>query len=138
MNADSVSEEAGQCVTAAAINKITECILGCAFEVQRVLGCGFLEKVYENALVHELTRQGMDVQQQVPIDVWYDDKVVGQYVADLIVGRAVLVELKALQALDDIHAAQCLHYLKATGLKVGLLLNFGSARVQVRRLANNL
>ena len=125
-------------MTAAAINKITESILGCAFEVQRVLGCGFLEKVYENALVHELTRQGMDVQQQVPIDVWYDDKVVGQYVADLIVGGAVLVELKALQALDDIHAAQCLHYLKATGLKVGLLLNFGSARVQVRRLANNL
>ena len=116
--------------------ELTEKVLAAAFKVQNTLGCGFLEKVYENALAHELRKTGLEVAQQSPVEVWYDGVVVGDYVADLLVEEAVLVELKAVKALDDVHVAQCLNYLKATGLTVCLLINFGSPKVEVRRLAN--
>jgi GxxExxY protein len=113
---------------------ITEKIIGCAYKVASKLGCGFLEKCYENAMTHELRKLGFDVQQQVPLKVWYDDIVVGEYVADLIVEGVILVELKAIQALDTIHPAQCINYLAATKLPVCLLINFGK-RVEVKRIA---
>ncbi len=102
------------------------------------LGCGFLEKVYENALVHELRKAGLSVAQQDGIKVHYDDIIVGEYTADLLVEGAVVVELKAVKTLDGVHAAQCINYLKASGLQLCLLLNFGEPRVEVHRLANGI
>jgi GxxExxY protein len=119
------------------IDKLTERIIGCAFTVGNVLGCGFLEKVYENALAHELRRNGLRVQQQHGISVCYDDVVVGEYVADLLVDDEVLVELKAVQSFDEIHTAQSLNYLNATGLHICLLVNFGKPKVEIRRLVRD-
>ena len=115
------------------LNALTEKIIGCAFTVSNVLGAGFLEKVYENALMHELRKACLAVEQQKDIVVTYDSVVVGQYTADLMVGNAVIVELKAVKAFDEVHYAQCLNYLHATGMKICLLLNFGMPRLQVKR-----
>ena len=119
------------------INEITRRIIGCAYEVGNVLGCGFLEKVYENALANEVRKAGLDVKQQHGIEVHYDGVLVGDYAADLLVEGCVLVELKAVKALDDIHFAQCLNYLKATSLSICLLINFGKARVEVKRVVRD-
>ncbi|TAN36006.1 MAG: GxxExxY protein [Verrucomicrobia bacterium] len=116
------------------LNQITEQIIGCAYTVGNQLGCGFLEKVYENALAHELHKVSLKVIQQHPVKVNYDGVVIGDYIADLLVEGCVMVELKAVKALDDIHLAQCLNYLKATGLQLCLLINFGNPRVEVRRV----
>ena len=121
----------------AELDRITERIIGCAYTVGNALGCGFLEKVYENALVHELRKAGLAVQQQQPITVSYDGAVVGEFAADLLVEGSVLVELKAAKALDDVHTAQCLNYLKATGLQVCLLINFGRTKVEVKRIVRD-
>ncbi|MBU3981962.1 MAG: GxxExxY protein, partial [Proteobacteria bacterium] len=94
-------------------DQLTEKIIGCAYEVGNVLGCGFLEKVYENALVHELRRNGLRCEAQHSIEVYYDDIVAGEYVADILVEQKVLIELKAVKEIDDIHIAQRLNYLKA-------------------------
>ena len=115
-------------------DSITERIIGCAFKVGSVLGCGFLEKCYENALAHELRKAGFEVAQQVSVNLWYDGVVVGEYVADLIVQGCILVELKAIKALDPVHHAQCINYLAATKLPVCLLINF-SKRVEIKRIA---
>ncbi len=119
-----------------AVNEITESIIGCAFRVANTLGCGFLEKVYENAMSHELTKCGMVVRQQAPLTVHYDDTIVGHYTADLLVDDQVIVELKAVKALDEVHMAQCLNYLKATRLPVCLLVNFGRPKIQIKRLVS--
>ena len=119
------------------LNQITERVIGCAYTVSNGLGAGFLEKVYENALAHELRKNGLDVIQQHPIQVLYDGVVVGDFVADLLVEHEVLVELKAVKAFDDVHLAQCLNYLKATGRSLCLLLNFGTPRVQVKRVVRD-
>jgi GxxExxY protein len=113
---------------------ITEKIIGCAFKVGSKLGAGFLEKVYENALAYELRKAGLRVEQQVPIKVWYDEVIVGEFIADLIVEGVILVELKAIQALDTIHTAICINYVTATKLPLCLLINFGK-RVDVKRIA---
>jgi GxxExxY protein len=118
------------------INSLTEKIIGAAFNVSNTLGSGFLEKVYENALAHELEKVGLRIRQQEPIKVYYDTVIVGEYVADLMVEDLVLVELKAVKKLDDIHLAQCLNYLKATNQKLCLLLNFGTQKVQIKRIIN--
>jgi len=115
--------------------ELTEKILKCAFAVQNTLGCGFLEKVYENALVVALRQEGLDVSQQVPLRVHYQNVLVGEYVADIIVANAVLLEVKATEENPPIYVAQVLNYLKATALPVGLLLNFGRPRLYYRRLA---
>ena len=120
----------------ARINQITEKIIGCSYKVSGKLGCGFLEKVYENALTHELKIAGLSVQQQKEIAVYYDEIVVGSYCADLLVEDCVIVELKAAKELNDINRAQCLNYLKATGLRVCLLINFGNPRVEVKRIVS--
>ena len=117
------------------VNEITESIIGCAFRVANTLGCGFLEKVYENAMSHELAKCGMVVRQQAPLTVLYDDTIVGHYTADLLVDDQVIVELKAVKVLDEVHMAQCLNYLKATGFKTCLLLNFGKPRLEIKRIS---
>jgi GxxExxY protein len=116
---------------------LTESIIGCAYAVANALGNGFLEKVYENALAHELRKKGLKVEQQCSIPVHYDEIIVGEYLADLLVEGMVLVELKAVKAIEDIHKAQCLHYLKATGQQTCLLINFGTAKIQIKRIVNN-
>ena len=94
--------------------------------------------MYENALAHELRKNGLKVEQQHPIQVWYDGFSVGEFFADILVDRTVLVELKTVRSLEDAHLAQCLNYLKATGLKVCLLFNFFQPKVQIRRIVNGL
>ena len=113
---------------------LSERILGRAFQVSTVLGIGFSEKVYENALVHELRKAGLQVDQQKGIEVWYDDIVVGQFVTDLLVEKRILIEIKAERMLEDQHLAQALNYLRATGLDVCLLINFGTPKPEIRRL----
>jgi GxxExxY protein len=117
------------------INQITENIIGASFTVSNELGCGFLEKVYENALAHELRKSGFNVLQQHEIEVLYDGVAVGKYFADLFVEDSVIVEVKAISGLDDSQKAQCLNYLIATGLKIGLLINFGKPRIEIKRVA---
>ena len=102
--------------------------------MSNTLGCGFLEKVYENALAFEIRKQGLSAEQQVGIPVHYFGVVVGEYVGDILVEESVLIELKAVKAFDEVHIAQCLNYLKTTGLRVCLLLNFGNPRLEVKRL----
>jgi GxxExxY protein len=116
------------------INQITERIIGCVHRVSNTLGSGFLEKVYENALAIELRKNGLNVAQQHGIKGFYDNTQVGDFAADLLVENRVIVELKAAKTLDEVHSAQCLNYLKATGLKVCLLVNFGRPRVDVKRI----
>ena len=116
------------------IDRLTEEIIGCAFTVSNRLGCGFLEKVYENALVIELRKAGLRVAQQQLMKVLYDEVVVGTYLSDVVVEDSVLVEIKAVKLPDEIHSAQCLNYSKATGLPLCLLINFGRPRVDIKRL----
>jgi GxxExxY protein len=113
---------------------LTREIIGAAFEVHRILGHGFLEKVYEAALAKELRGRGHRVVSQAEIGVSYKGESVGVYYADLLVDDAVVCEVKALDKLAAAHEAQLLNYLKATGIKVGLLLNFGPQRVEVKRM----
>ncbi|VEP12489.1 conserved hypothetical protein [Hyella patelloides LEGE 07179] len=119
------------------LNYLTEKIIGSAFEVSNVLGCGFLEKVYERALVEELIAAGLKVQAQYPITVVYKGKTVGNFFADILVEQRILVELKALNYLDNNHKAQCLNYLKASKLNLCLLINFGKPKVEIKRIIYN-
>jgi GxxExxY protein len=119
------------------MSQLTERVIQCAFAVSNTLGCGFLEKVYENALAHELRKAGLRADQQHGITVYYDGVAVGEYAADLLVEGVLLLELKAVKEFDDIHMAQCLNYLKATNLRLCLLTNFGKPKIEVRRIANN-
>jgi GxxExxY protein len=116
------------------INEITEKVIGCIFKVSNSLGSGFVEKVYRNATFIEIGKSGLKVQQQFPIAVKYDSIVVGDFLADLLVESLVLVELKAVKLLDEVHMAQCLNYLRATGLPICLLVNFYRPKVEIRRL----
>jgi GxxExxY protein len=119
------------------LDRITERIIGCVYKVSNTLGSGFLEKVYENALTLELRKNGLETKQQHGIQVRYDGVVVGEFAADLLVENKVIIELKATKALEDIHMAQCLNYLKATDLAVCLLINFGKPKAEIRRIVNN-
>lgn len=118
------------------LDQITEKIIGCVHQVSNVLGPGFLEKVYENALAVELRQLDLQVAQQHRIEVRYKGVLVGDFVADLLIEECVIVEVKAVKALDDIFTAQCLNYLKATGLQVCLLVNFGAPKATVRRVVH--
>lgn len=112
--------------------ELTSAIIKAFYDVYNQLGYGFLEKVYENALAHELKKRGFSVAQQFPIEVIYDGIVMGSYFADLLVDDAVIVELKAAESIGKQHEAQLLNYLKAGRIDVGLLLNFGP-KPQVKR-----
>jgi GxxExxY protein len=111
---------------------LTEKVIGCAFDVHNELGYGFLEKVYENALLFELRNAGIKAEQQVPVPVMYRGHAVGEFYADVLVDRSVIVEIKAVRELRKAHEVQLVNYLKATGIPVGLLLNFGR-KVTMRR-----
>jgi GxxExxY protein len=116
---------------------ITEKIINSFYTVYNILGYGFLEKVYENAMLIELRKAGLDVAPQAPIKVFYNDQIVGEYFADLIVGNSVIVELKATAKLSVEHEAQLLNYLKATKHEVGLLLNYGPKPEFKRKVYDN-
>lgn len=120
------------------INDITYKINGAIFEVNKILGPGFLEKVYENALLFELKNRGLEADKQVPIKVTYKDKLVGEYFADILVENQVIIELKTVEKLDNNHDSQLLNYLKATGIKVGILVNFKQTRAEIKRMVLNL
>jgi len=111
---------------------LTEEIIKAAYKVHNALGFGFLEKVYQNALMIELKRMGLKVTSEMPIKIYYRNEIVGEYIADIIVEDKVILELKAVKDLAEIHEVQLVNYLKVTGIEVGLLINFGHS-VQVKR-----
>jgi GxxExxY protein len=113
--------------------ELTRQIIGCAYKVFNTMGHGFLESVYEHCMLIELRSLGLEVVNQHPIKVHYNGQVVGNFEADLFVENAVIVELKSVSALSRIHEVQLVNYLKATGIDVGLLLNFDEQRVEVKR-----
>ncbi len=120
------------------LNELSEKVIGAAFEVSNVLGTGFLEKVYENALNVELKLRGLKTFQQAPLKVYYKNELVGDYIADILVEDEILVELKTVKEFDEIHLAQCLNYLRITGLKLCLLINFSKPRVEIKRIVNGI
>jgi GxxExxY protein len=111
-------------------------IVSCAYAVHRKLGSGFLEKIYEKAMAIELAKRGLQADSQKPIQVNYDGQVIGEYVTDIVVEDDVIIELKAARKIESIHFAQCLNYLKATGKKFGLVINFGEDVVRFKRIVN--
>ena len=115
------------------LRELTYQINGAVYEVNRVLGGGFLEKVYEDALLVELRKRGLKAEAQVPITVKYKNEIVGDYFADIIVDGQVILEIKAIESLSRIHEAQLLNYLKATGYRVGLLINFTHPKAVIKR-----
>jgi len=114
------------------IDVLTRTIIGCAYKVHNALGAGFLERVYENALQIELSKVGIIAKQQELISVWYDGHVVGDYQPDLWIAEQLIVEVKAVQTLLKEHEVKLVHYLTATHVDNGLLINFGPS-VQVKR-----
>ena len=112
---------------------LTAKIIGCAMQVQSTLGPGYLESVYEKALAHELQKAGLSVACQQPIQVMYDGIIAGDFIADMVVEGRVIVENKAVQVLTKAHEAQLVNYLTATGIEIGLLLNFGAPSLEFKR-----
>jgi len=116
--------------------ELTNQILAACFEVSNELGAGFLESVYQNALLVVLKTKGLAVEREYPLSVSFRNQIVGQFIADILVERLIIVELKAVTALTDVHKAQVINYLKATGIDVGLLVNFGNPKLEYRRFEN--
>jgi GxxExxY protein len=112
--------------------ELTHEIIDAVYTVHNTLGYGFLEKVYQNALMIELAKRGIKAESEKPIKVFYNGQAVGDYVADVVVGDKVILELKAVKELNDIHEVQLVNYLKVTGIEVGLLINFGPS-VEIKR-----
>ena len=110
-------------------------VIGLAMEVHRRLGYGFLEKVYENSLMVLLNRDGIPAIQQAPINVRFDGEIVGNYIADILVDDKIILELKCVEAIANIHRAQVLNYLKATEKKLAIILNFAKEKLEYERLA---
>ena len=119
----------------AALEALVEAVVGAAYEVSNVLGAGFLEKLYERALIEELRLRGIPTAAQVTFPVAYKGRHLGTYAADLVVDGRLLVEIKCVEHLTNEHLAQCINYLRATGLGICLLLNFGSPRLEIKRVA---
>ena len=118
--------------------ELTKKIIGCAYHVYNTMGFGFLESVYEKCLLIELKNQGLEVESQKPIIVNYEGQVVGEFKADIIVENAVVVELKSVRQIAKAHEVQLVNYLVATGIAVGLILNFGEENVEVKRKVKDL
>jgi GxxExxY protein len=116
---------------------ITDKIIKAFYNVYNSLGYGFLEKVYENAMMIELRKMDLQVQKQVPIKVYYEEQLVGQYYADIMVEETIIVELKAAEGLCEEHEFQLINYLKATELEIGLLINFGKTPQFKRKIFTN-
>ena len=115
---------------------LTEKIIGCAFEVQNGLGCGFLEKVYHKALAYELKQKGFKIDINKGIKIFYKEEEMGLYIPDFIIEDKIIVELKTVEFLTKVHMAQVINYLKATGYKVGLIFNFNRPRLEYKRIVN--
>ena len=115
------------------LNKITEKIIGCAFRVYNKMGFGFLESVYKNAMMIELSKTGMNAEVEKPIKVYYDNQVVGEFYIDLFVNDSIVVELKSVQNLAKEHEVQLVNYLNGINKNIGLLINFGPSGVEVKR-----
>jgi GxxExxY protein len=113
--------------------EITEKIIGCAYRVYNQMGFGFLESVYEKCLLIELRRAGLTAESQIPIHVFYDGENVGEFIADIVVEGVVILELKSVRRVVPAHEIQVVNYLTATQKEVGLLLNFGPEKVEVKR-----
>jgi GxxExxY protein len=122
----------------ASLEALVESVVGAAYEVSNVLGAGFLEKIYERALLEELGLRGLRVEAQAPFAVAYKGKHVGTYAADLVVEDRLLVEVKCVDQFSTEHLAQCLNYLKASGLHLALLINFRRPKVEWRRVVRDL
>lgn len=118
------------------LDSMTRRVIGCAYDTANVLGHGFMERVYANALLTELQLRQIKAVSQYPIRVFYKGCIVGEFFADLLVENEILIEVKAVQKLTNLHLSQCLNYLKASNMTVCLLLNFGR-RVEVKRVVNN-
>jgi GxxExxY protein len=118
--------------------ELTERIIGCAYDVFNTLGSGFLETVYERSLLIELHHAGLEAKAQVPLSVYYREEPVGQFFADILVNQLIVLELKAIDALHRAHEMQLVNYLVATGMPVGLLINFSPDKVEVRRKVRDL
>ncbi len=118
--------------------KVTETIIGCAYRVYNKMGFGFLESVYEKCLLIELRKAGLDTETQKPITVYYEGEVVGEFVADIMVNDAVIIELKSVRRIIKAHEIQLVNYLVATGKPVGLILNFGERKVEIKRKVKDL
>ena len=116
------------------LDDLVKTVVGAAYEVSNVLGAGFLEKVYERALVHELVLRGLNVRSQATFPVGYKGQCVGEYVADLLIEDKLIVELKCVDQFSNEHLAQCINYLKASGMKLALLINFQKPRVEWKRV----
>jgi GxxExxY protein len=117
--------------------ELTKTIIGCAMTVHNVLGSGFLESVYQNAIAHELSKSNIYVQCEKMIEVHYDSIIAGVFTVDMLVENSVIVENKAVQKLITKHEVQLVNYLVATGIETGLLLNFGADRLEFRRKYRN-
>ncbi len=117
--------------------ELTSKIIACFYKVYNTLGFGFLEKVYENALLIELNKSGLIAERQKPIKVQYESQIVGEYFADIIVNNKVILELKAVESLIEEHELQLINYLKATKIELGLLLNFGKKPEICRKIFTN-
>jgi GxxExxY protein len=120
------------------LETLVEIVIGAAYEVSNVLGAGFLEKIYERALIEELRLRGLRVTAQAPFPVAYKGKHIGTYAADLVVDDRLLVEVKCAEHLSNEHLAQCINYLKASGLKLALLINFRHPKLEWRRIVHEL
>ena len=118
--------------------ELTENIIGCAYNVYNKMGFGFLESVYEKCMLIELRKAGLDVESQKPITVYYENEIVGEFVADIIVNDTVILELKSVRQIINAHEVQLVNYLVATGKPVGLILNFGESKVEIKRKIKNL
>jgi GxxExxY protein len=118
------------------LNALIERVIGAAFEVSNVLGPGFLEKVYERALLKELASRGIEARAQVGLPVSYKGQLVGEYIADIVVEGELVIELKCADSFSNENIAQCINYLKASGKKIALLMNFQKAKVQLKRIIN--
>lgn len=130
MNADFMESEDSKLL----YPELTETIIGVYYDVYNEIGHGFLESIYRNAMQIALTEAGLSVQREFPVPVWFRGQTIGLFRADLMIANKVLVELKAVNALDRSHEGQLLHYLRATEIEVGLLFNFGGGKPQFRRL----
>jgi GxxExxY protein len=118
--------------------EITNKILSAFFEVSNELGAGFLESVYQNALMITLQEKELTVKQEYPLAVSFHGQIVGQFYADILVEDKIILELKAVSALTEVHKAQIINSLKATGIEVGLLVNFGNPKLEYRRFDNRM
>jgi len=125
-------------MTSMDINDITYQINGAVFEVNRILGHGFLERIYKKALLIELWKRDLKAESEVPIQVQYKGELVGDYFADIVVENRIILELKSIEKLQPVHEAQLLNYLKATGIQVGLLINFTHPKAEIKRMVFNL